>query len=132
MAFISEDGGGIASELARAFAKPALVLRRAVEIAAFLPGVLMMLVVAPLVLAIEIVGWLQSGAWPGWSFGDALDYAGIGQPRVTWVGLQSLFDLVMSIPGSVGIFTTGLAIVMAVMKSWDKELAAQREADQAG
>jgi hypothetical protein len=133
MSFVAEGDSGPASRLARALRKPALGLKRAVALAAFLSGWLMLVVVAPLVLVAEIVGWLQSGAWPGWSFGDALVYARIGTPHVTWVGLQSLFDLVMSIPGSVGIFAAGLAIVVPVMKSWDREADAEKlVADQTG
>jgi hypothetical protein len=130
MAFITQDDEGFAAKLANALRKPALGLKRAVEFAAFIPGVLMLAVAAPLVLVAELIGWLRSGAWPAWSFGDALNFARIGTPHVTWPGLQSVFDLVMGLPGSVGIFTTGLAMAVAVTTSWDRELKAKRAAGE--
>ena len=125
MSFIAQDEEGVAARLANALRKPALALKRAVEFAAFIPGVLMLAVAAPLVLVAEILGWLRSGAWPAWSFGDVLGQAGIGTPRVSWAGLQSIFDLVMGLPGSVGLFTTGLAMVAAVKVSRDSEVEAK-------
>jgi hypothetical protein len=131
MSFIAQDDEGLAARLANALRKPALGLKRAVEFAAFIPGVLMLAVAAPLVLVAEILGWLRSGAWPAWSFGDVLDQARIGTPQVSWAGLQSIFDLVMGLPGSVGLFTTGLAMVVAVKLSRDSESEAKPAAAEA-
>jgi hypothetical protein len=128
MSFVAQDEEGLAARVANALRKPAHVLKRAVEFAAFIPGVLMLAVAAPLVLVAEILGWLRTGAWPAWSFGDVLGQGGIGTPRVSWAGLQSIFDLVMAVPGSVGLFTTGLAMVVAVKTSWDREIKAKRAA----
>lgn len=141
MAFIAQDDsgsggvGGLAAKVVAALRKPALGLKRAVEVAAFLPGVLLFVVVAPLVLVAEIVRWLRSGVWPAWSFGDILNYVGnylgIGPYRVAWVGLQGVFDLVLSAPGSLGIFATGLAMVAAVTALWDREAKAKAAAAKA-
>lgn len=52
----------------------------------------------PVILLYQIYGWLKTGMWESINIGSWLVWSGAQLPRVSWIGLQKLLDMFISIP----------------------------------
>lgn len=55
-------------------------------------------------LAIQILGWLQSGVWPSYSTRAALTDWELPVPHTSWVGVQRIVDLALTVPFGLTAF----------------------------
>ncbi len=65
-------------------------------------------VLAPIVLVIEVVEWLVTGTWPGWSIEDGLLFVGIEAPLAYFDLTQFVLDLIIDLPLAIGLYVVGL------------------------
>lgn len=65
---------------------------------------------SPLLLVAELMEWLQTDLWPGWSVEDGLAYMGFGEPEAATAVMQFAVDLVTDAPLFAATFMIGVAI----------------------
>lgn len=64
--------------------------------------------VALIILFIEVVEWLVTGNWPGWSVEDGLLFIGIEQPLAHFDVVQLALDLLVDLPLAIGLYLAGI------------------------
>ena len=64
--------------------------------------------VALIILAIEVVEWLVTGHWPGWSLEDGLLFIGIEQPLAYFDIVQLALDLLVDLPLAIALYLGGI------------------------
>ena len=84
---------------------------------------------AHLVLAIEVIEWVATGQWPGWSVEDGMLLFGIEEPTARFDATQFLLDIATDLPLALGLYLGGLLIYFAAI-STDPEDGAGREAHE--
>lgn len=65
--------------------------------------------IAPIVLLIEIVEWMFTGQWPGWSVEDGLLFVGFEEPLAHFDLVQMALDILVDLPLAIGLYLAGLA-----------------------
>jgi hypothetical protein len=55
-------------------------------------------------LAIQILGWLQSGIWPSYSTRAALIDWELPVPHSSWIGVQRIIDTALTVPFGLTAF----------------------------
>ena len=70
---------------------------------------------APLILAIELIEWLLTGQWPGWSVEDGLLFIGMEEPLARFSVVQFALDIATDLPLAIGVYLAGLVVFYAGM-----------------
>ena len=55
---------------------------------------------------LHLLSWLQDGVWPSYSTAQMLRDLGLGEPRVSWVGVQKILDWILA-ASAVGFLVWG-------------------------
>jgi hypothetical protein len=76
-------------------------------------------VLAPIVLVIEIVEWVLTGTWPGWSLEDGLLFVGIEAPLAYFDLTQFILDLIIDLPLAIGLYLIGLLVFRLALDAVD-------------
>lgn len=71
-------------------------------------------VCGPAVLAVQLLVWLRTGAWPPWTFGDGCSFVGLGRPLITWAEAQQICDWIWSWPLWLGLFVATVILAALV------------------
>lgn len=82
---------------------------------------------APIVLAIELIEFVATGQWPGWSVEDGLLFVGLEEPLAHFSAVQFLFDIATDLPLAIGLYLGGLAIFLGAL-NFVPEFAGPRQA----
>jgi hypothetical protein len=70
----------------------------------------------PLVILIEIVEWVVTGQWPGWSVEDGLLFIGLEEPLGRFSMTQFILDIATDLPLALGLYLGGLAIFFTALE----------------
>lgn len=71
--------------------------------------------IAHLILIIEMVEWLATGQWPGWSMEDGLLFVGMEEPLAYFSIVQFLLDIATDLPLALGLYLIGLCIFFGAL-----------------
>jgi hypothetical protein len=63
---------------------------------------------APIIFVIEVIEWLATKQWPGWSVEDGLALVGIEQPLSSFDAVQFGLDILTDLPLALGIHLIGV------------------------
>lgn len=77
---------------------------------------------APIILLVEIVEWLASGQWPGWSVEDGLMFVGLEKPLAYFNATQFALDILVSLPLALALYALGFLMFSWAMNAADRVL----------
>lgn len=74
-----------------------------------------------------VLGWAKDGVWVTPSTGMVIWQMGLGQPNISWVGLDSILQWFLRLPGAVGLLFAAWA-GGAFLNACDAEMTATAKA----
>jgi hypothetical protein len=87
---------------------------------AFLSLGALLAALAPILLVVEIVEWLVTGQWPGWSIENGLMFFGFERPLAHFSVTEFVLDILVSLPLALGLYAAGLLIFKLAIDAADK------------
>jgi hypothetical protein len=70
------------------------------------------ILIGPGIVVWQVFNWLQTAKWKPIAVSDTLTYFEIPLPRLQWLGLQKIADMVLDWPLSVVVFVLWIALIV--------------------
>lgn len=69
-----------------------------------------------LIVIVQAVNWLRTGAWPSLSLRDALAMTELHPNPIPWVGLQRIANFVWNLPVSGALFMLAIGVLLWITR----------------